>query len=102
MPVLLLEPKTYFQIRFPVPRRGFTRRGLIDLKVESTLPVDTYIFDEAGRDNFASGQKFYHYGGFRQQEQHRQEIRLPFQGYFYLVINNPNNQPAAVYYDVTG
>jgi hypothetical protein len=103
MPVALLQPRTYLHLRFPVPQRGFTRRGLINYKVEASLPVDTYVFDEEGLQRFASGnQEFFYYGGFPQREQHNQEIRLPFQGHWYLVINNPHPEPVAVYYDVTG
>jgi hypothetical protein len=64
--------------------------------------VDIYILDEGGFEKFSSGEEFSYYGGSLGQKEFSQELRLPFQGYWLLVINNLSPEPAAVYYEVSG
>ena len=99
MPTSLIEPKGYLRIRYRVPPRG-----LIEYKVEADRPVSTYVLDEEGLEEFLGRGKDItsYYGGFYNRYEHRQEIRLPFRGWWYLVIDNTSRYPIAVHYEVSG
>ena len=99
MPTALLKPNSYLRVRYPVPRRG-----LIEYTVEASRPVDTFVLDEEGLKEFlGKGKDIYSYhGGFANRYEHHQELRLPFRGWWYLVINNQNRESVAVHYEVSG
>jgi hypothetical protein len=99
MPTALIKPKSYLRVRYHVPHRR-----LIDYTVEADRPVDTYILDDEGLNEFlGKGEDVYsYYGGFYNRYKHHQELRLPFQGWWYLVIDNQNREPVAVHYEVSG
>jgi hypothetical protein len=94
-----LRPYSYLKVRYPVPKRG-----LIDYKVEAERPVDTFVLDEEGlREFLGKGRDVYsYYGGFSNRYEHHQELRLPFRGWWYLVIDNNQDEPVKVYYEVSG
>jgi len=99
MPTALLKPNSHLRVRYWVPRGG-----LIEYSVEASRPVDTFILDEQGLKEFSKrGSDVYsYYGGFPNRYEHSQELRLPFRGVWYLVINNPHRESVAVHYDVSG
>jgi len=99
MPMALIKPRGYLRIRYSVPRRG-----LIEYNVQADKPVSTYILDEQGLSEFlGKGEDVYsYYGGFPRRREHRQELRLPFRGWWYLVIDSDNKEPVAVHYEVSG
>jgi len=99
MPMALIKPRGYLRVRYSVPRRG-----LIEYYVQADKPVNTYILDEQGLSEFlGKGEDVYsYYGGFHNRREHRQELRLPFRGWWYLVIDNENREPVAVHYEVSG
>ena len=100
MPTTTLEPDTHLKIRYPVPRDGW-----IEYHVEAENSVDTYVLDKAGLNDFYDLDQEYinSYGGFTNRRDHRQEIRLPFRGFWYLIIRNTNKRaPVAIYYEVKG
>ena len=99
MPTALLKPNGHLRVRYRVPRRG-----LIEYKVEANRPVTTFVLDEEGLKEFMGrGEDVYsYYGGFSKRREHYQELRLPFRGWWYLVIDNPNKEPVAIHYEVSG
>jgi hypothetical protein len=100
MPTALLKPNTHLRVRYPVPRSG-----VIEYDVEAEPPVDTFVLDEDGLKEFNRGDEyiFSYYGGFTNRRKHHQEIRLPFRGWWYLIIKNSNKrESAAVHYEVSG
>ncbi len=96
---VLLNPDTHLRIRYPVPRNG-----LIEYTVEADgATVDTYVLDKEGLEEFNKGGEISScYGGFTHRYEHYQELRLPFRGWWYLLIVNRSTQPVAVHYDVSG
>jgi len=101
MQTALLKPDTHLRIRYPVPRDGW-----IKYNVEADgVPVTTWVLDEEGLKEFNSGKKdvFSYYGGFVNRYKHHQELKLPFRGWWYLIIENRSQRdPAAVHYEVSG
>jgi hypothetical protein len=101
MQTALLKPDTHLRIRYPVPRKGW-----IEYTVEADgVPVTTWVLDEKGLKEFNSGKEDVssYYGGFAQRYKHHQELKLPFSGWWYLIIeNNSHDDPAAVHYEVSG
>jgi hypothetical protein len=99
MPTALIKPKSYLSVRYRVPRSG-----LIEYKVEASRPVNTFVLDEEGLREFLGrgGDVYSYYGGFARRYEHRQELRLPFSGWWYLVIDNPMSESVAVHYEVSG
>jgi len=101
MQTALLKPDTHLRVRYPVPRNGW-----VEYTVEADgVPVTTWILDDDGLREFNSGRKDItsYYGGFTHRYKHHQEIRLPFRGWWYLIIENDSrSEPAAVSYEVSG
>lgn len=81
---------------FDLPRQ----RRAIDLFVESSLPVRTFIVDEAQLAAFRAGKKYRIYGSSRVHVRHDDRVRLP-SGTWTLVIVNSNVEPVLVSYDLT-
>lgn len=99
MPLTTLEPDTHLKIRYTVPRKR-----MIEYHVVANHPVDTYILDEEGLAEFYAGEEYIQsYGGFTRRLKHKQELGLPFGGWWYLIIKNPDqDQSVSVYYEVSG
>ena len=101
MPTQMIKPNGYLKVRYKVPRRG-----LIEYTVEADRPVDTFVLDQEGLLEFEDRAEsvYSYYGGFARRREHHQELRLPpnvrAEGFWYLVINNRNNESAAVHYEV--
>lgn len=76
---------------------------MIKYEVEANRPVDTYILDEQGLQEFYSKRDYIesYYGGFSNRYNHTQELRLPFSGWGYLVIKNPHDASVAVHYELS-
>lgn len=77
-------------------------RDSISFHVESEYPVNTYLVDDEGFNNFREGNEFTYYGGFRNQREHQDRIRVPHEGNWYLIIDNPQYQSTAIHYEVYG
>lgn len=101
MPLVTIKPGKDLRIKFPVPKRK-----VIDYDVEAELPVSTFVLDEEGLRQYSNKRVddiTSYYGGFHKRYQHRQELRLPFSGWWYLVIENlDETRPVAVHYEVSG
>ncbi len=95
---LIANHYTYFTFNFP---SGFSfRRASISYYVESEYPIDTYIVDDIGFQNFQAGQAFTYQGGFLNTTIHRQHVRPPHDGNWYLILNNKQNVNTAIHYEV--
>jgi len=100
MPTQTLPAQHYIHFSYNF-QSGFFRTNLIKFYVESEFPVDTYIVDLLGLQNFQAGRAFTTYGGLINAIEHRQEIRVPYEGEWYLIINNKGYQPTAIHYEVS-
>src|SRR5690242_936267 len=97
MPVELLEPDTHIAIRYPA-----TRKRRIAFNVEANDPVTTYIVDKDGLDQFYAGEDIEAFGGFHRRRTHYDDdVRIPPNKPWYLVIMNKEDHPVAVSYDVS-
>ena len=73
----------------------------MEFEVEADRPVNTYVVDREGLEQFSHGRpEFPAYGGFARRKRHFQEVRLPFRGPWYLIVLNPSDKPATVHYQV--
>lgn len=102
MPIATIKPGKDLRIKFPVPRGR-----VIEYEVEAEHPVSTWVLDEEGLQQFSRKRGddtiSSYYGGFHRRYNHRQELRLPFTGWWYLVIENlEGRKPVAVHYEVSG
>jgi hypothetical protein len=101
MPIATIKPGQDLKIRFPVPKSR-----VIEYEVEADRPVSTWVLDEEGLHQFSSKHSddvTSYYGGFHRRYRHQQELRLPFSGWWYLVIDNLDDKnPVAVHYEVSG
>ena len=95
MPTQTFPANTYLSFEY-----NFHRIGTIKFYVESEFPIDTFIVDMHGYNEFQSGREYTTYGGFNNREEHRQELRVPYEGYWYLIIHNPQPNASAVHYEV--
>jgi hypothetical protein len=98
MPKLRIGPDENVRLRFSVPEGG-----LIEFELEADHPVETYILRPRGLELFDHGSdSFKYYGGFpNARRKQRQELRLPFEGPWYLLIVNPDEDESVnVNYDV--
>lgn len=98
MPKIRIGPDENVRLRYSVPESG-----LIEFELEADHPVETYILRPRGLELFDQGSdSFKYYGGFpvaRRKQQ--QEVRLPFEGPWYLLIVNPDEDRSVnVKYDV--
>jgi hypothetical protein len=98
MPTDKIRPSSHLKIKFQIPRNRVIR-----YEVEASRPVDTYILDEKGLQEFYSKSNSIesYYGGFSNRYNHQQELRLPFGGWAYLVIKNNQSESVAVHYEVS-
>jgi hypothetical protein len=99
MPTEKIRPNSHLKIRFQIPKNR-----VVKYEVEADRPVDTYILDEKGLQEFYAKNTDWiesYYGGFSNRYKHRQELRLPFSGWAYLVIKNSQNETVAVHYELS-
>jgi hypothetical protein len=101
MPTVTIKPGKDLRVRFQVPRSR-----VIEYAVEAEHPVTTWVLDEEGLQQFSTrslDEVTSYYGGFHKRYTHHQELRLPFTGWWYLVIENlDGHQSTAVHYEVFG
>jgi hypothetical protein len=101
MPTTTIKAGKDLIIRYPVPRGRW-----IEYQVEADQPVSTFVLDEEGKQQFSNRRRDEvesYYGGFHRRYNHRQELRLPFGGWWYLAIENlDDDHPVAVHYEVSG
>ena len=96
MPTQTLPASTYISFEFDFRRK----RGSVKFYIESEIPIDTHIVDGNGHHEFMSANPFDSYGGFINRVEHQQELRVPYQDMWYLIIQNNNPGPTAVHYEV--
>ncbi len=99
MPTTTLKPDTNLRLRYRVPKGR-----IVEFDVEADRPVKTYIMREGGLALFDKGEPFRYYGGFQDppKKNHHQELVLPFDGRWFLLIMNPSkSNPVEVTYEVS-
>jgi hypothetical protein len=98
MPTLRLQPDTNVRLAFTSPSKRW-----VTLELEADHPVESYIVRPKGLEVFDEGRVFKYYGGFaRPRKRHYQELRLPFEGPWYLlIVNRSHTEPARVRYKVS-
>ncbi len=79
-------------------------RQLVRIVIESDIQVQSFVVRQAGLDLFDEGKMrtFQYYGGFAlARKYHKQTLKLPFSGTWYLLIVNQNTERSAkIEYDV--
>lgn len=98
MPTVQIGRNQNIRARYRVPKNR-----VVEFDVQADRPVKTYIMRESGIERFARGEPFRYYGGFQDppKKNHHQELVLPFDGLWYLVIMNPSKtNPVDVAYEV--
>ena len=98
MAVELLKPDTHVVIKYPAR----TRKRHIEFDVEGNDPVTAYVMDKDGLDQFYAGEDMDVFYGFRRRRKHNDEVTIPSNTPWYLVIMNEEDHPVAVSYDVAG
>jgi hypothetical protein len=98
MSVELLEPDTHVVIKYPAR----TRKRRIEFDVEANDPVTAYVIDKDGLDQFYAGKDMDVFYGLRRRRKHNDEVMIPPNTPWYLVIVNEDDRPVAVSYDVSG
>ncbi len=100
MRTAVIGPNQNARIRYHVPSSH-----TFEFDVNADHGVKTYIMRSKGLELFDSGAKnFKYYGGFQDppRRHHHQELMLPFEGAWYLVIVNPSkSHPVQVKYEVS-
>jgi hypothetical protein len=96
-----IPPKEHVAPRYRVPDSGVVR-----FRLESNIPVQTYIVRPGGLEKYREGSRtFKYYGGFPvARMSQRQTLTLPFDGPWHLLIINEGSIHSAsvdysVYYD---
>src|SRR6266702_1904733 len=92
--VLTLKGQHHIVLAYNVPANGRVR-----FEVESETPTNTIVLDGQGLALFKAGQPYVPFGGLPMLQQHRQELTLPFQGTWFLVILNPLPTSTAVHFN---
>ena len=93
-----IKPDQFVELKYKVPETGFVK-----FEIDAESPVKSYVLGPGSLRRFLEGSKrFKYYGGFPDpREKQKQEVRIPFDGSWYLVIMNPNkSDPVDVEYEV--
>lgn len=97
MPRTKIGPDENVRLRYRAPEDG-----LVEFEIEADRPVRSYIVRPKGLEVFDEGRIFKYYGGFPDaRRKQRQAVRLPFDGPWYLlIINDDDEESANVSYEV--
>jgi hypothetical protein len=93
-----IKPNKHLRLRYRVPRKH-----RIEYRVEASLPVTTFVLDEDGLEEYnKKGSDVYsYYGGFSHRKHHAEKVDIPFDGFWYLIIQNDSDTvPVAITYEV--
>lgn len=104
VPTQTLQARHYLHFAYSFTNyqvQGWLIKAIIKYYVESELPVDTYVVDEEGFQNFLRGLHFNSYGGFINTTIHRQEVRISHEGNWHFIIQNSSHAPTAIHYEVS-
>ena len=100
MGMAVIGPNQNARIRYRVPSSH-----TIEFDVRADHSVRTYIMTRKTLEEYDSGSKnFKYFGGFQEppKRHHRQELILPFDGHWYLMIVNPSQSHSVeVTYEVS-
>jgi len=91
VPTVTLAPNEYMTAEFKLPRKG-----TVELDLDATHPVKTYIVGPKSLQRFEEGSRtFKYWGGFPdpRARQHHTFV-VPFSGPVFLLIVNPNKMEA--------
>ena len=96
MPTLTL--KRHHSVRVEI--EAFEKNPYVDYEVESEQLVKTYILDEDGLEDYRNNKTFNSYNNKIKGRYNSERIRVPYKGYYYLVIYNPNDNDVAIHYEL--
>jgi hypothetical protein len=89
----------YHAVRFISPYKG-----RVELRVDSSAAIDIYLVQESDFGNWKSG-KDYSGASYRRRKHLKLKMKIDrdvFGDEFYLVFDNPSNDPVAVDYEAFG
>ena len=99
MPTITLGPDEYIVAEYKLPKRG-----TVQLDLDATRPVKTYIVGPKALTRFEEGSStFKYWGGFPdpRDSQHHTFV-VPFSGPTFLIVMNPDKHQAVdVDYDLS-
>jgi len=91
-----VRPKYYTLIKFSVD----LRKTNIGYRIISDIPITLYILEEKNVSDYYKGGVTDYFLKHEGSNYYEREIRLPYNGYWYLLFENPGSKEAYVYYDV--
>src|SRR4030042_5602948 len=88
MPPSILPADQFIYFAFAFRGRAPLRGHIMRFYVQSNITLDTYVVDGTGLQNFLAGLDFSTHGGFHNLTEHRQAVRIPYEGLWHLIISN--------------
>jgi hypothetical protein len=98
MPKVRLGPDENVRYRYSVPEDGW-----VQFQLDADHPVETYIVRPQGLEYFDEGSNtFKYYGGYpRARRKQEQAVRLPFDGsWYFLIVNRDEDRSVNVEFKV--
>lgn len=96
MPIFTINPHESVQLSFNINRR----KPSIYYKIEATHKIRVYLLDEEGLHNLEQEISIDSYNSITSpRKYHEEDIPLPFNGKWYLIVYNPNKEVVSVHYE---
>lgn len=95
MPLVDLQPGEVMGVSHKLPRG----RSVV-FRVEAKRAVNTYVVDHAGWESLRRRQEFESHGGQLRRLSHEVEVRLPRRSQWFFVVENPQEEPITLFYEV--
>ena len=80
--------------------KPLSQRQRVLLELHAKSPLTSYVFDDAGLEDFKQGQPSEPYFVRKDRRSHQADLNLPGFGQYYLVVVNQNDQPVEFRYDI--
>jgi len=97
VPTTLVNPQKYKKFMYSTT----PKKKRLGIEIEANIPVDIYIVQVSDLQDWRDSRD---YGGisFQSTKLVDAQINIPkgFESDWYLIIENPNEKPAAVHYDL--
>jgi len=96
MDSVLLKPNTYLVVSLKVSRP----RARISFEAGADRAIQVYLLDQAGLDEFESGQTFIGTLAGHGRTSRTRGSRVLSRGTYYLLLSNPHRVSVAAYYEL--